>query len=68
MAVLDSGVAAASQAQAQRVARVRDMQRRGWLKWASVVDHIVPINAGGDPFPGLDGLRSLCASLPQRQP
>jgi 5-methylcytosine-specific restriction protein A len=37
-------------------------KRRGRLAWAEVVDHIVPINAGGEPFPGLDGLRSLCAS------
>src|SRR5262245_1232678 len=27
---------------------------------ASVVDHVVRIEAGGDPFPGPDGLMSLC--------
>lgn len=25
------------------------------------VDHVVPISAGGEPFPGHDGLASLCA-------
>jgi 5-methylcytosine-specific restriction enzyme A len=27
---------------------------------ANVVDHITPINSGGDPYPGLDDLASLC--------
>ena len=27
---------------------------------ASHVDHVHPISDGGPPFPGLDGLRSLC--------
>lgn len=27
---------------------------------ANTVDHIKPINAGGDPFPPLDGLMSMC--------
>lgn len=27
---------------------------------ASHVDHVRPISDGGDPFPALDGLRSLC--------
>ena len=27
---------------------------------ASHVDHVHPISDGGSPFPGLDGLRSLC--------
>lgn len=29
---------------------------------ANVVDHVQPIRHGGDPFPALDGLASLCAS------
>jgi 5-methylcytosine-specific restriction protein A len=35
-------------------------KRRGRLVYASVVDHIVPINAGGPAFPSLDGLQALC--------
>jgi 5-methylcytosine-specific restriction protein A len=34
----------------------------GRIEPANVVDHITPINNGGDPYPGLDGLASLCAS------
>jgi len=34
--------------------------KRNRLVGAEVVDHIVAINSGGDPFPPLDGLRSLC--------
>ena len=33
---------------------------RGDTKAANTVDHIKPINAGGDPFPPLDGLTSMC--------
>lgn len=29
---------------------------------ATVVDHRTPINKGGDPFPSLDDLASLCES------
>jgi hypothetical protein len=36
--------------------------RRGRNVLASAVDHVLPINAGGEAFPSLDGLRSLCAS------
>jgi len=32
----------------------------GRLTPANHVDHVVPISAGGDPFPGHDGLASLC--------
>lgn len=32
----------------------------GLLERASVVDHIQPVNHGGDPFPPLSGLASLC--------
>jgi hypothetical protein len=35
---------------------------RGKLVSATVVDHRVAIAAGGDPFPDLDGLMSMCAS------
>jgi 5-methylcytosine-specific restriction endonuclease McrA len=31
-------------------------------KVAHAVDHIMPISKGGDPFPPLDALRSLCTS------
>jgi len=34
--------------------------QQGWVEAAKVVDHCVPINAGGDPFPALDGLMSMC--------
>lgn len=33
---------------------------RGQIAEAKAVDHITAINAGGDPFPALDGLMSLC--------
>jgi 5-methylcytosine-specific restriction enzyme A len=36
--------------------------RQGRIEPATVVDHITPINQGGDPFPGLDRLMSLCGS------
>lgn len=35
---------------------------RGRVVAASVVDHRVSIAAGGDPFPSLDGLMSMCPS------
>jgi 5-methylcytosine-specific restriction endonuclease McrA len=34
----------------------------GKLEVATVVDHIVPISRGGDPYPPLDHLMSCCAS------
>ncbi len=36
--------------------------RREKLVPANTVDHIVSINNGGDPFPDLDGLMSMCTS------
>lgn len=36
-------------------------EKRGRSVLADTVDHIVAINAGGDPFPPLSGLMSLCA-------
>lgn len=33
---------------------------RGEVMLANTVDHITPINAGGDPFPPLDCLMSMC--------
>ncbi|KAA3514803.1 HNH endonuclease [Agrobacterium vitis] len=33
---------------------------RGQVTVAKAVDHMTPINAGGDPFPPLDGLTSMC--------
>lgn len=35
--------------------------RQGRVKVAEAVDHIKPINQGGDPFPPLDGLMALCS-------
>lgn len=35
--------------------------RREVITPANTVDHILAIKKGGDPFPGLDGLMSLCA-------
>jgi 5-methylcytosine-specific restriction endonuclease McrA len=32
----------------------------GGIEPAEVVDHRLPINAGGDPYPALDQLASLC--------
>ena len=34
---------------------------------AVAIDHIVSIKAGGDPFPGLDRLMSLCTSCHNRK-
>ncbi len=36
--------------------------RVGRIEPAAAVDHRTPISAGGDPFPPLDGLASLCIS------
>lgn len=35
-------------------------EMRGRAISANTVDHVTPINAGGDPFPPLDGLMSMC--------
>lgn len=35
---------------------------RGRTVAADTVDHMTPVRAGGDPFPALDELMSLCAS------
>lgn len=35
-------------------------KERGLLKPAKAVDHDTPINRGGEPFPDLDRLTSLC--------
>jgi len=37
-------------------------ERRGVTRLAKAVDHIKAIKAGGEPFPPLDGLMSLCQS------
>lgn len=37
-------------------------ERRGKLVQASTVDHVMAIARGGDPFPPLDGLMSMCAA------
>ena len=39
----------------------QDCIDRGTRTKANVVDHVIAISQGGDPFPPLDGLRSLCA-------
>lgn len=36
-------------------------EQRGLTELATTVDHLKPISQGGDPFPPLDGLLSLCA-------
>ena len=41
--------------------------KRGKLEPAVAVDHVVAISAGGDPFPGLDQLMSLCTSCHNRK-
>ena len=40
---------------------------RGDVTPATEVDHIVAIKRGGDAFPGLDGLQSLCRSCHSRK-
>lgn len=40
---------------------------RAKIEPAVAVDHIVAISAGGDPFPGLDALMSLCTSCHNRK-
>jgi 5-methylcytosine-specific restriction endonuclease McrA len=37
-------------------------ERRGRTVLAEAVDHIVEIRHGGDPFPPLSGLMSMCTS------
>ncbi len=37
-------------------------ERRGTVTPAKVVDHVVAISSGGDPFPPLEGLMSMCQS------
>lgn len=37
-------------------------ERRGQVVPANVVDHTVSIASGGDAFPALDGLMSMCQS------
>lgn len=37
------------------------------LKPVAAVDHKVPISSGGNPFPPLDGLESLCWSCHSRK-
>ncbi len=36
-------------------------EARGAITAANTVDHVTPINDGGDPFPAFDGLMSMCA-------
>jgi 5-methylcytosine-specific restriction protein A len=38
----------------------RHCAKRGKLVVAHVVDHIVPMSKGGEPYPPLEGLQSLC--------
>ncbi len=35
-------------------------EARGDVTVANTVDHMMPITSGGDPFPPLDGLMSMC--------
>jgi len=40
----------------------RDCRDAGRVVLANTVDHVIPISAGGLPFPDHDGLTSYCAS------
>ncbi|QGA56252.1 HNH endonuclease [Brucella sp. 2280] len=47
-----------------RSAKLREKplcEARGQITTANTVDHIVAIASGGDPFPALSGLMSMCA-------
>lgn len=46
----------------QRDPLCEDCNDAGTLRVACVVDHKHAISQGGDPFPALDGLASLCAA------
>lgn len=35
-------------------------ERRGETELATVVDHIIPVRQGGDPFPAIEELMALC--------
>ena len=41
--------------------------RKGRAVPATQVDHVIPINQGGDPFPPLAGLECLCAGCHSRK-
>ena len=45
---------------AEQHALCEPCRRRGKIVPATLVDHIVAIRNGGDPFPPLDGLQVLC--------
>lgn len=40
---------------------------RGALTPANTVDHNTPVSKGGDPFPALEGLTSMCARCHNRK-
>ena len=42
-------------------------ERQGRIVPAVAIDHILSIKAGGNPFPGLDSLMSLCTSCHNRK-
>lgn len=44
-----------------------DCRQRSMIEMATVVDHVVPISAGGPAYPGHDGLRSLCVPCHSRK-
>lgn len=44
-----------------------DCRERSMIVVATVVDHIIPISAGGPAYPGHDGLRSCCPSCHSRK-
>ena len=56
-----------------RLAKLRDHPlcetclEQGRLEVAVAVDHIVAVKAGGDPYPALDQLRSLCERCHNRK-
>lgn len=39
----------------------------GRISWADEVDHVKPISQGGELYPPLDGLRSLCVSCHEKK-
>lgn len=45
----------------------RTCRQEGRARVANTVDHVVPISAGGDPFPSHDGLASYCVPCHSRK-
>lgn len=54
-------------AQLSRFPLCMDCRERSLIVIATVVDHVVPISAGGPAYPGHDGLRSCCVPCHSRK-